>query len=195
MMQHWGIPSVALHAKAYEYCRILDKKGIKVPDISFAGGFAREDHIFKAMAIGAPYSKLVCMGRAPMIPGFLGSNIEGVFKPEKRAHLYGHWESLPPSVKEMGKYPEEIFAGWEPIQEKVGKDEMKNIPFGAIAMYAYADKLACGLQQFMAGARKFNLNELSRDDLMSANRETEEVTGIAFMTDAQDEEALKILNG
>jgi hypothetical protein len=61
-------------------------------------------------------------------------------------------------------------------------------------MYAYADKLACGLQQFMAGARKFNLNELSREDLMSANRETEEVTGIAFMTNAQDEEALKILN-
>ena len=78
--------------------------------------------------------------------------------------------------------------------EKVGKDEMKNIPFGAIAMYAYADKLACGLQQFMAGARKFNLSEISRDDLMSSNRETEEVTGIAFMTDSQNEEALKILN-
>ena len=29
--------------------------------------------------------KLVCMGRAPMIPGFLGSNIEGVFKPQNRA--------------------------------------------------------------------------------------------------------------
>ena len=195
MMQHWGIPSVALHSKTYEYCRILEEKGIKVPDISFAGGFAREDHIFKAMAIGAPYTKLVCMGRAPMIPGFLGSNIEGVFKPENRAKLHGHWESLPPAVKELGKYPEEIFAGWEPIMEKVGKDEMKNIPFGAVAMFAYADKLACGLQQFMAGARKFNLGEISRDDLMSANRETADVTGIAFMTDAQNEEALKVLNG
>ena len=194
MMQHWGIPSIALHSKAYEYCRILDKKGIKVPDISFAGGFAREDHLFKAMAMGAPYSKLVCMGRAPMIPGFLGSNIEGVFKPEKRAQLFGHWESLPPAVKELGKYPEEIFAGWEPVKEKVGKDEMKNIPFGAIAMYAFADKLACGLQQFMAGARKFNLSEISREDLVSANRETEEATGLAYMTDALNEEALNILN-
>ncbi len=194
MMQHWGIPSIALHAKAYEYCKILDEKGFKVPDISFAGGFAREDHLYKAIAIGAPYSKLVCMGRAPMIPGFLGSNIEGVFKPDERARLHGHWFELPPAVKEMGKYPEEIFAGWEPVKDKVGKDEMKNIPFGAIAMYAFTDKLACGLQQFMAGARKFNLSEISRDDLVSANRETEEVTGLAFMTDAKNEEAMKILN-
>jgi hypothetical protein len=61
-------------------------------------------------------------------------------------------------------------------------------------MYAFADKLACGLQQLMAGARKFNLLEISRDDLISANRETEEVTKIPFMTEAQDESALKILN-
>jgi glutamate synthase domain-containing protein 2 len=168
---------------------------LNVPDISFAGGFAREDHIFKALALGAPFSKLVCMGRAPMISGFLGSNIEGVFKPEKRAALYGHWEELPPAVKEFGKYPEEIFAGWEPVKEKVGKDEIQNIPYGAIAMYAFADKLACGLQQFMAGARKFRLSELSRDDMISANRETEEITGIPFMTDAKNVEALNILKG
>jgi hypothetical protein len=92
-----------------------------------------------------------------------------------------------------GKYPEEIFAGWEPVQAKVGKDEMKNIPYGAVAMYGFADKLACGLQQLMAGARKFNLSEISRDDLVSANRETEEVTKIPFMTEAQEDSALKIL--
>jgi hypothetical protein len=62
-------------------------------------------------------------------------------------------------------------------------------------MYGYADKLACGLQQFMAGARKFKLSELSRSDLMAANRETAEVTGIPFMTDALDAEAKKILTG
>jgi hypothetical protein len=193
MMQHWGIPSLVLHARAYDYCKILDNRGIKVPDISLAGGLAREDHIFKALALGAPYTKLVCMGRAPMIPGFLGANIEGVFKPEKRAALCGHWEQLPSSVQEHGKYPEEIFAGWEPVQAKVGKKEMKNIPYGAIAMYAFTDKLSCGLQQFMAGARKFSLKQITRDDIVSANKETKEVTGIHFMTEARHEEALKIL--
>ena len=171
----------------------MEDRGIAPTDISLAGGFAREDHIFKAVALCAPYSKLVCMGRAPMIPGFLGSNIEGVFKPDNRAALNGHWEELPPSVKSVGTYPEEIFAGWEAVREKVGDKEMANIPFGAVAMYGYADKLGCGLQQFMAGARKFSLNEIERQDLMSANRETAEVTGIPYMTDAQNDRALDIL--
>jgi hypothetical protein len=194
MMEHWGIPSLALHSKAHEYCQILEKRKIQVPALSFAGGLAREDHVFKALALGAPYAKLVCMGRAPMIPGFLGSNIEGVFKPEKRAQLSGHWEELPSSVSTLGKYPEEIFAGWEPVQARVGKAEMKNIPFGAIAMYGFVDKITCGLQQFMAGARKFRLSEIDRSDLIAANRETADVAGIPFMTDANDERAKAILN-
>ena len=65
MMDHWGVPSLPLHSKVYEYCKVLDGKGIRVPDISLAGGFAREDHVFKAMALCAPYTRLVCMGRAP----------------------------------------------------------------------------------------------------------------------------------
>ena len=194
MMEYWGVPSLALHAKTYEYCKILEAKGLKIPDISLAGGFAREDHVFKAMALCAPYTKLVCMGRAPMIPGYLGSNIEGVFKPEKRQALYGHWDELPASVKAVGTYPEEIFSGWEAVKKKIGAKEMENIPFGAIAMYGYVDKISCGLQQFMAGARKFNLSQITRDDLMAANRETAAETGIAYMTDSLDESAKAILN-
>lgn len=193
MMQHWGIPSLALHAKTYEYCKILEERGIKVPDISFAGGFAREDHLFKALALGAPYSKLICLGRAPMIAGFLGSNIEATFNPERKAELNGHWEKLPASVTEYGIYPEEIFSEWETVKNKVGADEMKNIPFGAVAMMGYADKLGAGLQQFMAGARKFKLSEIDRDDLITSNRETAEITNIPFMTDALDEKARAIL--
>jgi hypothetical protein len=194
MMQNWGIPSLALHAKTYEYCSILAKRGITVPDISLAGGLAREDHLFKALSLVNPYARLVCLGRAPMIAGFLGSNIEGVFYPERKADLNGHWDVLPPSVTEYGKYPEEIFAMWEPIKNKVGIDEMDKIPLGAIALCGYADKLACGLQQFMAGARKFNISHLSRNDLITANRETEAITGIPFMTDALDDKAKIILN-
>jgi hypothetical protein len=194
MMQHWGIPSLPLHAKTYEYCRILAQKGIKVPDISLAGGFAREDHLFKALSLVSPYARLVCLGRAPMIAGFLGSNVEGVFHPERRAELNGHWDTLPSSVTEYGIYPEEIFSLWETVKNKVGSDEIKNIPLGAIALCGYADKLACGLQQFMAGVRKFNVSQLSRDDLITANRETEAVTGIPFMTDSLDDRAKAILN-
>ncbi len=193
MMEHWGVPSLALHAKVYDYCKILEDQGITVPDISLAGGFGREDHIFKALALCAPYAKIVCMGRAPMIPGYLGTNIEGAFYPEKRAEIHGKWESLPQTVKSFGKYPEEIFSAWETVKEKIGADEMKNVPFGAVAMAGYVDKLGCGLQQLMAGVRKFNLSELTRNELFCGNRETEAETGIPFMTEAQKESAEAIL--
>ena len=71
---------------------------------------------------------------------------------------------------------------------------MKNIPYGAIAMWTMADKLACGLQQLLAGARKFRLDKLSRTDLFAGNRETAQETGITYITDAKDESAKKILS-
>ncbi len=194
MMQSWGVPSINLHAKAYEYAGILASKGQKVVDLSFAGGFALEDSIFKAIALGAPYTKLVCMGRSVMIPGYLGSNIEGVLHPDRKAVLSGNWDKLPKAVTDIGTTPEELFACYFDVQKKIGKDEMKHIPLGAIAFWTLADKLACGLQQLMAGARKFALNQISRKDLFSANRETARETRIPHCADVNDEFARKILN-
>ncbi len=193
MMEAWGVPSLLLHAKCHEYGKVLADKGENVVDMAFAGGLAREDHIFKAMALGAPFVKLVCMGRSLMIPGFLGTNIEGVFKPDERQALHANWDKLPNAVAQVGRYPEEIFAGYYDVQNKIGKKEMKKIPLGAIAVWTLADKLTAGLQQFMAGARKFKLSDISRDDICSANRETERETGIPFITDVLDDSAKKIL--
>lgn len=194
MMQSWGVPSINLHSKAYEYASILAAKGEKVVDMAFAGGFALEDSIFKGLALGAPYTKLICMGRAIMIPGFLGANIEGVLKPDRKEKIFGNWEKLPKTVSNLGTKAEEIFASYFDVQKKVGKKEMKNIPYGAIAFWTMADKLGCGLQQLMAGARKFSLNQITREDIFSGNRETAIETGIPHVTDVNDESAKKILN-
>jgi hypothetical protein len=194
MMETWGVPSILLHSKTYEYAAMLAAKGAKVVDLAFAGGLAREDHIFKALALGAPYTKLVCMGRGAMIPGFVGSNIEGVLRPERRKEVNGNWDELAPAAKELGSTADEIFAGYYDLQKKVGADEMKNVPYGAIAMWTLADKLAAGLQQLMAGARRFNPGEITRNDIFSGNRETEAETKIPFITDVMDESAKKILN-
>ena len=193
MMENWGVPSLFLHAKTWEYAEILRKKGKKVVDMAFAGGLAREDHIFKAIALGAPYVKLVCMGRATMIPGFLGSNIEGVLNPAVKEKVKGNWDKLPASVSEFGSTAEEIFAGYYDVQKKVGKDEIKNIPYGAIAVWTLCDKLAAGVQQLMAGARRFSIKAISRGDIFSGNRETEKETGIPFVADWADDKAKKIL--
>lgn len=195
MMDHWGVPSLQLHSKTYEYCRVLEGNGIQPPDISLAGGFAREDHIFKALALCAPYARLVCMGRAPMIPGYVGSNIESLLRPERRDNIPQHWDQMPTAIKNIGSTPEEIFAGWEAVKAKVGAEAMADIPFGAVAMFGYADKLAAGLQQLLAGARKFSLSEIDRDDLMAVNWETANVTHIPLTTEAQNERALDLLKG
>jgi glutamate synthase domain-containing protein 2 len=194
MMQSWGVPSINLHSKAYEYASILAAKGERVVDMSFAGGFALEDSIFKALALGAPYTKLVCMGRGIMIPGFVGANIEGALHPERRDKLNGNWDKLPKTVASIGNSAEEIFSSYFDVQKKVGKKEMENIPYGAIALWTMADKLACGLQQLMAGARKFSLEHVSRGDIFSANRETAKETGIPHLADVNNESAKRILN-
>jgi hypothetical protein len=67
--------------------------------------------------------------------------------------------------------------------------------FNSFIGLALADKLAAGLQQFMAGARKFSLPAIAREDIFSANRETEKETGIPFITDVADAKAKKILKG
>lgn len=195
MMEHWGIPSLPLHSQVVKYAKILEENGWQVPSLSLGGGLAREDHIFKALALGAPYTRLICMGRAPMIAAFLGSNIQGVFQRERREEVYGYWDQLPKYIQEeFGNTPESILAGWYSVEELLGSEAMKEIPFGAVAIYTLMDKLGAGLQQLMAGARKFSLPELKQSDLLSANRETEAETGIPYFTAALDEEARKILS-
>ena len=193
MMESWGVPSVILHAKAYEYAKILANSGQKVVDMAFAGGLVREDHVFKALALGAPFTKLVCMGRSLMIPGYLGSNIEGVINPSVRKKVNGSWDKLPAAVAEIGKDPESIFSGYYDVQKKVGKKEMKNIPLGAIAAYTLADKLGAGLQQLLAGTRKFTLSGISRNDIYAGNRETAKETGVTFISEKNDDIAKAIM--
>ncbi len=50
-----------------------------------------------------------------------------------------------------------------------------------------------GLQQFMAGARKFALKYISRDDLMALTEEAAIVSGIPYVMDADADEVERIL--
>jgi hypothetical protein len=77
----------------------------------------------------------------------------------------------------------------------VGKDEMKNIPLGAVGIYSDVNKLSVGLQQLMAGARCFSLPAISRRELISLTRECAEVTGIPYVMDAYRDQAEAILEG
>lgn len=183
MMEEWGVPSLYLHSAAYEFAQILSQRGLRVPDLAFAGGFSSEDGIYKALALGSPYVKAVCMGRALMIPGMVGKNI-------------GTWlkdGSLPKTISAYGNTPEEIFADYEKVRDLVGNDEIKSIPLGAVGLYSYVDKLKVGLQQLMAGSRAFSVPAISRRELMSLTHDCQEVTGIPYLMDCYRAEALEIL--
>ena len=184
MMEEWGMPSLYLHSAAREFVQILSQKGERVPSLAFAGGFSSEDGIFKALALGSPYVQAICMGRALMIPGMVGKNIEQWIKKS----------DLPKTVSEFGTTPEEIFVCYENVAELVGKKEIKKIPLGAIGIYSYANKLQVGLQQLMAGVRCFKLDSISRQDIMSLTEECAKVTGIPYIMNAYRQEALDILN-
>ena len=185
MMTEWGIPSIYLHSMAYELCDRLAQRGLPVPDIAFAGGFSSEDHVFKALALGAPYCKAVCMGRALMIPGMVGKNTERWLRNEDGG--------LPSTVSKYGSTKEEIFMNFEVLKEKYG-EEANSLPLGAVGIYSAVDKIKVGLQQIMAGSRNWTVPNISRQDIFSLTEECAKITDITYVMDAYRHQALEIID-
>jgi len=182
MMNEWGIPTFYLEALAYQFAEKLTSNGLRVPDLAMAGGFSEEAGVFKAIAMGAPHVKAVCMGRALMIPGMVGKNIGQWLKDGK----------LPRTISKYGNTPEEIFVTYDTLKSKYGK-EMDNIPLGAVGIYTFCQKIRIGLQQFMAGSRNFRLSTISRKDIMALTEEAAAISGIPYIMNAYRDEAEKIL--
>jgi len=187
MMSEWGIPTFYLQAMTQELCDKLAARKAFVPDIAIAGGFSTEDHIFKVLAMGSPYTRAVCIGRAMMIPGMVGKNI-GLWLSEGE-------DALPKTVSQFGTKVEEIFVCYEDLVAKYGKDKTKQIPLGAIGIYTFADKLKVGLQQLMAGSRNFRVSTISRNDIVALTEDAAKISGIPYVMDAYREEAMKIIEG
>ncbi|MDP3880463.1 MAG: FMN-binding glutamate synthase family protein [Dehalococcoidales bacterium] len=180
MMNEWGIPTVYLESLLYQYLKRLDDKGKFVPSCAIAGGIALEDQVFKALALGAPYIRSVCMGRSTLTAAMVGKT---------------HGELMTESYQGAQEYDEMLlrtFTAAEQLKEKFGND-FRRIPPAAIGIYTYYDRLATGLRQLMAGERKFALEYIDRNDLMSLTREATDVSGIPYVMDADREEVDKIL--
>ncbi|MEW6674448.1 MAG: FMN-binding glutamate synthase family protein [Nitrospirota bacterium] len=180
MMNEWGIPTVYLESLLYKYLKRLKEKGEFIPTVAMAGGIVLEDQIFKAIALGAPFVKAVCMGRSTLTAGMVGKT-QGKLIEE----AFG-------KGKEYDDALLRTFAGAAQLKDKYGKD-FKKIPPAAIAIYTYYDRLAVGLKQLMAGARKFALQYIDRDDIMSITREAADVSGIPYITDVDMKEVENIL--
>jgi glutamate synthase domain-containing protein 2 len=182
MMNEWGVPTVYLQSLLYQYLKQLEQKGAFIPCCAMAGGLSLEDHIFKAFALAAPYIKAICLGRATMTAAMVGNTIGEMVKNGR----------VPADVAKFGTDIEHIFILAAKLKERFGKDFQK-IPTGTIGMITYFDRLNAGLQQLMAGARKFALRYITRDDLCALTREAAEVSGIPYVMETDKEEAERIL--
>jgi glutamate synthase domain-containing protein 2 len=181
MMNEWGIPTVQLECLAYQMCERLRQKGVYVPPIAIAGGLSLEDHIFKAIALGAPYVKAICLGRAMMTAAMVGKTHGRLMA--RKMELEG---------EEIGEGYLRLFAVGAQLKERFGED-FRELPAGAIGMYSYIDRLRQGLQQLMAGARKFALQYIDRNDLVALTREAADVSGIPYVMESDKEEISRIL--
>ena len=180
MMNEWGVPTVQLECLLYKFCQVLAAKGAYVPPVAVAGGFALEDQVFKGIALAAPYVKAVCMGRSTMTAAMVGKTIGAMLKDGKAIS----------EVKKYGDSVDQVFINALKLKEHFKKD----VPPAAIGLYSYYDRLAVGLRQLMAGARKFSLEYVSRDDIFALTKDAAQVSGIPYVMDVDAEECDKILN-
>lgn len=183
MMNEWGIPPVYLHTMTYEYAKKLADANNYLPAIAFGGGFTFEDLIFKGLAIGAPYVKLIGMARGPIAAAMVGKTIGRAID----AH------QLPVYVERFGGTKDEIFVTASALRQELGDEAFEKLPTGAIGLYTYYERLAQGLRQLMAGSRKFAPEYIDRSDIAALTRDAAEVSGIQYVLDADHEDVDTIL--
>lgn len=188
MMDEMSIPTVYLEAIVLRCAQILKKKGRYVPDLVMAGGFIEETSIFKSIAIsnfgGEPLVKGVLMGRSPITAAMKSH----YFK------LLAEQSKLPKSFADRyGSDPHKFFIATPTLRAKYGK-RFDEIPTSAIGIYTYlVDRVGVGLKQLMAGARRWKLDLLERNDLMSLSERAARVTGIPTADEVEKDAIEKIL--
>jgi glutamate synthase domain-containing protein 2 len=184
MMNEWGVPPVHLHTLLYTYAQRLADRGRYLPALAVGGGFTFEDLIFKGLALGAPYVKMIGMARGPVAAAMVGKTIGRAIE----AH------QLPVYVERFGSTREEIFVTASTLRQEFDNGDYEKIPTGALGLYTYYERLAQGLRQLMAGCRKFSLEHMSRDDLAALTPEAAEITGLRHVMEVDEGRAEEILD-
>jgi glutamate synthase domain-containing protein 2 len=183
MMNEWGVPPVELHSLLYQYAKKLADRKRYLPALAVNGGFSFEDQIFKALAMGAPFVKMVGMARAPIAAAMVGKTIGLAIEAQQ----------VPVYVERFGSSKEEIFVTASSLRKELGDKDFENLPTGAIGLYTYYERLAQGLRQLMAGSRKFSLAHMSRSDLAALTREAADISKIQYIMDTDKDEVENIL--
>jgi glutamate synthase domain-containing protein 2 len=187
MMDEMGVPTVYLEAQVLKCAQILKGKGKYVPDIVMAGGFINETQILKAIAMsnfnGEPYVKAAVIGRA-MITAAMKAEYFSRLATEGR---------VPKNFSSIyGEDPDRFFTFLPELQARLG-EKVKAIPRGALGVYGYMERIKIGLQQLLAGMRKFKLNLISREDIFALSERAAKATGLPLPEESEAEAMEAIL--
>jgi hypothetical protein len=167
MMNEWGIPTVTLEAIVCRVLRGLEKAGKPLPPIAMAGGFATEDQVFKGLALGAPYVRLIAIGRAAMAAASAGRLVGETLRKG----------AVPKEYARFGSSVEEIFADFRVLKAEYG-DETSHLPTGALGVYSYLNRVSVGLRQLLALNRKFALRHIEREDIVPLTEIAAKTSGL-----------------
>ncbi|MGQ9684236.1 MAG: glutamate synthase-related protein [Anaerolineae bacterium] len=192
MMNECATPTVYLLAQVLSCIRLLRAKGHHVPDIAIAGGFVNETQILKAIAMSnlgdghGPYVKAVAMARAPLTAVMKSDYFTELSRngglPQRFSVLYG-------------KEPDTFFVNASQLRAAYGDALGRDIPWPAVGLYTYlVDRIGVGLKQLMAGTRKWRLDLLSRDDIVSLSERARAVTGIPMLDEVAQQTMQTILD-
>ncbi len=189
MMDEMSTPTVYLEAQALRCAEILRKKGRHVPDIVMAGGFIKESQMFKAIAMsnfgGGPYVRAVLMARAPLLAVMKSSYFMELSKRGKLPRKF---------AEQYGTTPDKFFVATPGLKTKYGK-RFNEIPWEAVGLYTYLnERIKVGLMQLMAGARKWKLNLLNRNDVVALTERASKVTGIPLAEEVEEDAIERILS-
>ncbi len=155
MMNEWSLPTVCLEEAVVQIASAIRAEGGYLPGITITGGFASEDQVFKALAYGGGAVTAVGLCRAGMAAAMMGKRIGELIRAGQTPELF----------KQYGSTVEEIFGDLPDLRALYGREADQFSP-GAIGVFSYLNKIAFGVQHFAALNRKFNLDLLSKRDLI-----------------------------
>ena len=155
MMNEWGLPACIIQCYINEIGKRLEEERITLPDIAVTGGFTMEDQVYKALALGAPYTSAVGICRGSMAAAMSGNNIGKLLKEKK----------IPKVLRKFGETKEELFPELRELRNIYG-EKADSFSEGAIGVYSYLKRIGFGLKHFAALNRKFNIKYINKRDII-----------------------------
>lgn len=157
MMNEWSYPTIELERIVHHVMKELQDEGKWLPAIAMAGGIAMEDDAYKALALGAPYIKIVAVGRAAMAAAMSAKTVGEMIESG----------NVPSALAGFGSNIDSVFREAKILKNKYGND----LSSGSIGVFSFINRLSFGIQLFMALNRKFALSYINQQDVIPLTNE------------------------